>query len=287
MYFSRATLVSALAGFATAQSAVMRNMMASESLKASVAKSMPMSSGSPSAAGAAAGMVNTHVVQVGGSNGSLTFLPNNVVAQPGDLVQFQFHPKNHSVVQSTFDNPCVPIQNIMANKTDAFFSGFMPTNVSAGATSKVLTYTIHVKDAKPIWFYCSQAKHCQSGMVGAINAPPSGKKTMAAFIALAATASENLSPGQAPGSSGGAAGKTPPSPSSSAGAGTGSDSGSAAGAGTGSDSSSAAGSSAAAGGTNGTTSSAPAQATANSAAGLSAQSFLGMGAAVAAIMALL
>ena len=26
-------------------------------------------------------------------------------------------PQNHSVVQSTFDNPCVPIQNIMTNKT--------------------------------------------------------------------------------------------------------------------------------------------------------------------------
>jgi len=35
----------------------------------------------------------THVVQVGGPNGSLTFSPSNVVAQPGDLVQFQFHPK--------------------------------------------------------------------------------------------------------------------------------------------------------------------------------------------------
>lgn len=42
---------------------------------------------------AMAGMVMTHVVQVGGPNGSLTFSPSNVVAQPGDLVQFQFHPK--------------------------------------------------------------------------------------------------------------------------------------------------------------------------------------------------
>ena len=54
--------------------------------------------------------------------------------------------------------------------TNAFFSGFMPTNASLGATSKVLTYTIRVMDKKPVWFYCSQAKHCQAGMVGAINA---------------------------------------------------------------------------------------------------------------------
>jgi hypothetical protein len=78
--------------------------------------------------------------------------------------------QNHSVVQSTFDQPCVPIQNIQANKTDAFFSGFMPTNASLGATTNVLTYTIHIKDTKPVWFYCSQGKHCQAGMVGAINA---------------------------------------------------------------------------------------------------------------------
>lgn len=58
----------------------------------------------------------------------------------------------------------------MPNMTTAFFSGFMPTNASLSATSKVLTYTIRVMDTKPVWFYCSQAKHCQGGMVGAINA---------------------------------------------------------------------------------------------------------------------
>jgi hypothetical protein len=78
--------------------------------------------------------------------------------------------QNHSVVQSTFDQPCIPIQNMMTNKTDAFFSGFMPTNASFTATSNILTYTIRVKDEKPMWFYCSQGKHCQAGMVGAVNA---------------------------------------------------------------------------------------------------------------------
>jgi hypothetical protein len=73
-------------------------------------------------------------------------------------------------VQSTFDQPCVPIQNIQANKTDAFFSGFMPTNATAAASSSILTYTIRVKDTKPVWFYCSQGMHCMAGMVGAINA---------------------------------------------------------------------------------------------------------------------
>jgi plastocyanin len=52
------------------------------------------------ATGAAEGMVNTHVIQVGGPNGTLVFSPENIAAQPGDLVQFQFNPK---VSRSVFD----------------------------------------------------------------------------------------------------------------------------------------------------------------------------------------
>jgi hypothetical protein len=59
---------------------------------------------------------------------------------------------------------------MMPNKTDAFFSGFMPASATGANSSQLLTYTIRVQDTKPIWFYCSQGKHCQAGMVGAINA---------------------------------------------------------------------------------------------------------------------
>ncbi|KAJ4315984.1 hypothetical protein N0V94_005676 [Neodidymelliopsis sp. IMI 364377] len=208
--------------------------------------------------------LTTHIIQVGGPNGSLAFYPNNVKANAGDMVQFQFHPKkNHSVVQSTFDNPCVPIQNIMSNKTDAFYSGFMPTNTPINSTSQLLTYTIRVSDNKPIWFYCSQGKHCQEGMVGAINAPESGDKTMNAFTALAANAAENLSPGQAAGSS----------------------TGSGSGTGTTSPSSGSSGSPTLGSGASGTSTS-PAQNTANSAPVLSSQSFFSLGAAAMAAIAL-
>ncbi|KAI8932626.1 hypothetical protein NX059_010124 [Plenodomus lindquistii] len=265
MFFSRSVAVSALMGFATAT-----NMAMSESLLAAATPAAPMAMSTGTANAAAEGMVATHVIQVGGSNGTLTFLPNNVQAAPGDLVQFQFNPKNHSVVQSTFDNPCVPIQNIMPNKTDAFFSGYMPTNATAAAAGQALTYTIRVKDEKPVWFYCSQGMHCQAGMVGAINAPASGNKTVEAFTALAANAPENLTPGAAAGS--GSAGNTPTSPSAGEGA--------AGGAGSGT-------SSEGAGSANGTISGAPAEATRNAAAGRSAQSFVGLGAVAAAAFALL
>ncbi|KNG44003.1 extracellular serine-rich protein [Stemphylium lycopersici] len=271
MYFSRATIISAVFGFAVAQESSSMAMSESSPMASATAPTLStsvvesISTASPSAA---AGMLKMHTVQVGGPNGSLAFYPDNVVAAPGDMIQFQFHPKNHSVVQSTFDNPCVPITEMMPNKTDAFFSGFMPTNASFAATSQVLTYTIRVTDDKPMWFYCSQGKHCQAGMVGAINAPTSGNKTMAAFAALAAEATENLSPGQAAGS-GGASGNTPTSPS----AGSGADSGTEGGA--------------AAGGASGTASAGAPENTANGAPGLNAQSFFGAAAAVAAALAVL
>jgi plastocyanin len=82
MFFSRATIVSALVGFGAATT---------HSMSASAAAAM--STGSVAAEMAAGGMVATHVVQVGGPNGSLTFSPDNVKANVGDLVQFQFHPK--------------------------------------------------------------------------------------------------------------------------------------------------------------------------------------------------
>jgi len=106
-----------------------------------------------------------HVVTVGGSNGTLDFLPNNIKANPGDMVQFQFNPKNHTVTQSTFDQPCQPIQNNSPNVT-GFFSGFMAVSASDATRP---AYTISIADSTPIWVYCSQAKHCQSGMVMVIN----------------------------------------------------------------------------------------------------------------------
>ena len=52
----------------------------------------------------------THSVTVG-QNG-LSYSPNNIKAAVGDKVDFNFFPKNHSVVASSFAKPCVPIQLI-------------------------------------------------------------------------------------------------------------------------------------------------------------------------------
>lgn len=208
------------------------------------------------------------VVQVGGSNGSLTFSPNDIKAEMGSFVQFQFNPKNHSVVQSTFDAPCMPMSISMPNASaNAFFSGFMPA-AAAGNGSK-LTYTIQITDTKPLWFYCSQGKHCQAGMVGAINAASTGQKTLAGFTQLAAAAAENLSPGQIPSAMSG---------NGTAAGGSGSGSGSSSGTGTSGEGSA---------GGSGTDSSAPAQQTTNDGARLLGNGLAGVVALGVAVLALL
>jgi plastocyanin len=60
----------------------------------------------------------THTVVAGLAG--LHFDPDNVVANIGDIVEYHYLPKNHSVVQSSFDKPCVPINDY------AIFSGFVP-----------------------------------------------------------------------------------------------------------------------------------------------------------------
>ncbi|KAL9596079.1 MAG: hypothetical protein Q9219_006027 [cf. Caloplaca sp. 3 TL-2023] len=150
---------------------------------------MSASAGAPTPSGD----VKVHVVKVSNKQGSLTFEPNNLQAAAGSMVQFHFYPKNHSVVQSTFDQPCQPIKNNMPS-VNGFFSGFMPVAPNA---AMMPSYTIMINDTKPIWYYCSRADHCQDGMVGVINPPAANQsRTIESFTTLAKQATANLSPGQ-------------------------------------------------------------------------------------------
>lgn len=161
----------------------------------SAASSMDMSTTATASSSAATGSVLVHVIQAmtDATSGKPVFDPPQVMASVGDIVQFQFHPMNHSVVQASFADPCIPLQDSAAgNGTVGFFSGFMP--VSASST-EMPTFSITVNSTNPIWFYCSQGKHCQAGMVGAIN--PTVVKNLTSFQERAATAAQNVTPGQA------------------------------------------------------------------------------------------
>jgi len=143
-----------------------------------------------SAASTTASSITVHVVKVGNANGTLAYSPNSIAAAVGDMVQFQFAPVNHTVTQSTFDQPCQPIAMNQPG-TAGIFSGFMPVAATSATTP---TYTIMINNTTPIWLYCSQAKHCQSGMTMVINVNPTANstRTLANYQALAAKATVNL-----------------------------------------------------------------------------------------------
>ncbi|KAJ2917027.1 hypothetical protein MD484_g3401, partial [Candolleomyces efflorescens] len=119
-------------------------------------------------------LAETFVVTVG-KDASLLFEPTSVQAKVGDVIAFQFMSKNHTVTQSTFDNPC-------AAKADGVDSGYQ--FIPAG-TNVFPQWSITVNnDTAPLWFYCAQQPHCARGMVFAVN--PTAEKTFDKFKANAA-----------------------------------------------------------------------------------------------------
>lgn len=124
---------------------------------------------------------NVHKVTVG-ANGQLLFDPPHLAAQPRDIISFEFHPKNHSVTQSAFDDPC---RKLSENGATGFSSGFVPVDASA---TTFPTWNLTVNDTAPIWIYCGQtnpSSHCGAGMVFAINSDESSARNYSAFLNLA------------------------------------------------------------------------------------------------------
>ncbi|KAH9992967.1 Cupredoxin [Russula compacta] len=131
---------------------------------------------------AAQGVV--HQVTVGNNTGGTIYNPTNINAAIGDIVSFTFYPKNHTVTQSTFAEPCTP-------SSGGFDSGFHP--VAIGTNESFPTWNITVNDTKPIWVHCQQdantaASHCGKGMVFAINPGAPGSNNSFAEFQTAALA---------------------------------------------------------------------------------------------------
>ncbi|KAI8686954.1 hypothetical protein LRP88_13683 [Fusarium phalaenopsidis] len=129
-----------------------------------------------------AALAAVHKVKVG--DGGLTFSPADLKAAVGDTVEFHFYQGTHSVAQSSFDKPCEPL-----NST-SFFSGDF--DVKDKVSNEVFTVTVEAET--PIWYYCAVQGHCQNGMVGVINAPSSGQRTLAAYKKAAADVDETVEP---------------------------------------------------------------------------------------------
>jgi plastocyanin len=132
---------------------------------------------------------NITVIVGASQNGTvgLRFDPQQVIAQKGDVVNFEFRGGNHTVTQSSFANPCAWQFNTVTNK-NGFNSGFLPFVNTSGSIS---VYSLEINDpSTPIWFFCGRVPHCKSGMYGAINAPTTGNKTFTSFAANVLTTDE-------------------------------------------------------------------------------------------------
>ncbi|OAP64315.1 hypothetical protein AYL99_00287 [Fonsecaea erecta] len=126
-------------------------------------------SSSATAAAAASSASNIHAVKVGPG---LTFTPDTVTAAQGDWVEFTFG-EGHSVAQSSFAAPCVPISG-----GAGVYSGF-PNDGDV--------WRIQVNSTDPLWLYCSATGHCEGGMAMVVN-PPSSGNTLSAYKSAAQSA---------------------------------------------------------------------------------------------------
>lgn len=110
-------------------------------------------SSTTTASSSAASMSGVHSVQVGPG---LTFSPDSLTAAEGDWVEFTFG-SGHSVAQSSFDAPCVPLES-----GAGVYSGFPDDGE---------VWRFQVNSTDPIWLYCSKSGHCEGGMALVVNPP--------------------------------------------------------------------------------------------------------------------
>jgi plastocyanin len=52
--------------------------------------------------------ITTHTIQVGPKVSPHAYVPQNITANPGDILVFEFYPTNHSVAKADYLAPCVP-----------------------------------------------------------------------------------------------------------------------------------------------------------------------------------
>lgn len=122
--------------------------------------SIPSSSAVYTSTSTAHASRQTHHVKVGTfEGGKLEFRPNNVNAEVGDVVLYDFLKMSHSLTQSEFLTPCT-----YNGGFDTGLNQPNPYNVSG-----LFVIPFEVTTKKPQWFYCKQKGHCGKGMVFGLN----------------------------------------------------------------------------------------------------------------------
>ncbi|KAH7128325.1 hypothetical protein B0J11DRAFT_268278 [Dendryphion nanum] len=87
------------------------------------------------------------------------FIPNRVVATPGDVIQFQFNSGNHTVTQSTADAACQPMEG-------GVHSGHIPFQ---DGQQTVGVFNMLVTNTDTMFLYCATGPHCQGAQVMIVN----------------------------------------------------------------------------------------------------------------------
>ncbi|KAI0919061.1 hypothetical protein AcV5_002075 [Taiwanofungus camphoratus] len=110
-------------------------------------------------------------------NASAVFQPQEVHAELGDTVIFNFTLGNHTATQSTFASPCIPAHesNITINGFDSMFR-----DAGNGTAISILSVPMLPQNVNTtFWFY--DYNTCGQGGVGVINANDSSTATLAGF----------------------------------------------------------------------------------------------------------
>jgi len=124
-----------------------------------------------------------NITIVVGGNGttqdaSLIFQPQEVQADVGDFVIFNFTNGTHTVIQSTFAEPCLSIHE--SNSTLNGFNSGLRNAVNGTANTTLAVEVTEVGPNTTIWFY--DLWGCGQGGVGAINANDSDWENFDAFV---------------------------------------------------------------------------------------------------------
>ncbi|KAK4111909.1 hypothetical protein N656DRAFT_769067 [Canariomyces notabilis] len=177
------TVVVALAAKVTAQDDIHETTSptptATESLSSSSVSSTTSSSSGPATIAIAVG-AKGHV-----------FTPNEVKANVGDIIRFNFYPGGHRVARAAFQWPCIPYEYATTNKAGFYTGRFDPQVI----TNPPPHFDVRVNDTEPIFYYCAAPGSCiDYHMIGVIN--PNSTHTFEAQLEAARNAPYQLAPGE-------------------------------------------------------------------------------------------
>ncbi|KIO34701.1 hypothetical protein M407DRAFT_240517 [Tulasnella calospora MUT 4182] len=122
----------------------------------------------------------------------LGFDPSSIRPAAGDTIEFLFNAGDHVVIQTTFANPCSPMDGGYNSGVQSVAAG-TPVD-SAGSP----TTTFAITSTDPLYFYDGAPNQCHLGGVFTVNPPISGDGTAAQFLEKAKSTPEQASTSASP-----------------------------------------------------------------------------------------